>query len=373
MVLLSTAMASAAPPGAVPSDVSASTQAAMDKALAFLAHTQQPDGGWLGENQSDPAITALVVTAFIHSPAHGVDHPIVKHGLELMLRYSQPDGGIYVEGLGLKNYQTSVCLSALTAADERLAGEARYRSVIEKAQEFLKKLQWDEDEDHDRTSSWFGGAGYGRSKRPDLSNTQMMIEALHESGLPKDDPAYKKAVQFISRCQNLSESNDQPFARGSTDGGFIYSPVNEGESKAGTEIVEGRPRLRSYGSMTYAGFKSLLYAGVSRDDSRVKACIEWIKRHYTLDSNPNMPDKQTHEGLYYYYHVFAKALVAWGEDTITDARGEKHNWRVDLCLKLRSLQHEDGSWSNSADRWMEGNPYLVTAYSLRALQTALGR
>ncbi|MCH7925963.1 MAG: hypothetical protein IIC51_10560 [Planctomycetes bacterium] len=38
---------------------------------------------------------------------------------------------------------------------------------------------------------------------------------------------------------------------------------------------------------------------------------------------------------------------------------------------LVSLQRDDGSWVNDADRWYEGNPQLVTAYALLALQTAL--
>ncbi|MDO8631952.1 MAG: hypothetical protein Q7R41_15815, partial [Phycisphaerales bacterium] len=73
----------------------------------------------------------------------------------------------------------------------------------------------------------------------------------------------------------------------------------------------------------------------------------------------------------YYYHVFARAMQAWGEETITDDHGAPHRWRAELCEKLLSLQHADGSWYNEADRWMEGNPHLVTAYSILALQTAL--
>ena len=34
------------------------------------------------------------------------------------------------------------------------------------------------------------------------------------------------------------------------------------------------------------------------------------------------------------------------------------------------MQREDGSWVNDADRWYESNPYLVTAYSVLALQAA---
>ena len=54
----------------------------------------------------------------------------------------------------------------------------------------------------------------------------------------------------------------------------------------------------------------------------------------------------------------------------TDGNGDPHNWRADLCKKLTSLQNKDGSWVNTADRWHEGNPNLVTAYAVLALQSA---
>ena len=61
--------------------------------------------------------------------------------------------------------------------------------------------------------------------------------------------------------------------------------------------------------MTYAGLKSMIYAGVKKDDPRVKAAYEWVQKHYTLDENPGMGGN----GLYYYYHTFAKALDAIGD------------------------------------------------------------
>ncbi len=356
----------AAPVSALSTKARHDAQAAIDRGLAFFKATQRADGGWESMDRSDPAITAMVGKCFIQHKNFGPSHPLVQKALALILTFRHDDGGIYTEGLGLRNYYTSVCLMALAAAKDE-----KYKPHISKAQSFLKNLQWDEVEDIDESNPWYGGAGYGRNKRPDLSNTQMMLEALKQSGLATTDPTYKKALKFIQRCQNLSASNDQAFARGANDGGFVYTPANGGESKAGTVMVEGQPRLRSYGSMTYAGFKSYLYADLDRNDPRVQAALKWIQRHYTLDHNPNMPGEQSLQGLYYYYHVFARALRAWGEPVIADGKGVKHSWREDLCRKLISLQNKDGSWVNTADRWYEGNPALVTAYAVLALQTAL--
>jgi squalene-hopene/tetraprenyl-beta-curcumene cyclase len=115
--------------------------------------------------------------------------------------------------------------------------------------------------------------------------------------------------------------------------------------------------------MTYAGLKSMIYAGVTKDDQRVKAAYEWLQKHYTLDENPGMGGN----GLYYYYHTFAKALDAMGNTTITDGQGKAHNWRADLSTQLVESQNPDGSWINKAPRWLEGDPNLVTAYGLLCL------
>ena len=56
------------------------------------------------------------------------------------------------------------------------------------------------------------------------------------------------------------------------------------------------------------------------------------------------------------------------EDLFEDAKGTKHDWRKELTEVLAKRQKENGSWINAADRWMEGDPNLVTAYSLMALK-----
>jgi squalene-hopene/tetraprenyl-beta-curcumene cyclase len=188
-------------------------------------------------------------------------------------------------------------------------------------------------------------------------------------GNDKDDEAVQKALKFVLRTQNLSgHGNDTPFAPNKVggenkqgDGGFYYTPAAGGQSKAG-EAADGG--LRSYGSMTYAGLKSMIYAGLTADDPRVAAAMNFIRANYTLEDNPNMGK----QGLFYYYHTFAKALDVAGVEILDDADGMPHAWREELAKKLISMQQSDGSWVNDgSERWMEGDRQLVTAYALLAL------
>ncbi len=258
----------------------------------YLLAAQDQDGAWVAP--AGPGVSALVLKALIQEPSVGPTHPAVKRGVAWILQSQRADGGVYgAEGL-YKNYESSVVLSMLAVLKDSAHAEQ-----IERFRSFLKRDQWDESEDKTPADPWYGGTGYGEHKRLDLSNTQMMLEALRDSGLPASDPAYQKALVFIQRCQMLSETNDQPLAQGSAQGGFIYTCVNGGGSRAGTIGVDGqseparqragqsepptqvggqpsdphpplkdrpsasvRQELRCYGSMTYAGFKSMLYAGV---------------------------------------------------------------------------------------------------------------
>jgi squalene-hopene/tetraprenyl-beta-curcumene cyclase len=274
----------------------------------------------------------------------------------------------------LANYNTAIAISALAAAKE-----AEYQEAQNKAVAFLKRLQWSEDPNAgaperkavDESNPNFGGFGYGKRERADGSNTQLALDALHDSGLKPDDPAYKRAIKFLSRMQNCPETNDQGWS--GADGGFIYTPADNGASMAGEYTApDGKRMLRSYGSMTYAGLKSLIYAGLSKDDGRVKAAFQWISQNWTLDRNPGFEasDPATAaSGIYYYYHTLARCLNAYEEPIITDPNGNKHDWRAELIAKLASVQKPDGSWNGEA-KWMEDNPVLVTAYCVIALEEA---
>ena len=366
-------------PAAVSSDtgdLAAKTQATLDKALDFEKSKQQPDGGWQRPtDQGDfPALTAVVLTGLVRSGKFSTKDDFVKKGYERLFKYQKENGGIFEDALA--NYNTAISLSAIAATND-----PSFKERQDKAVAFLKRTQWvpggekgpKGEQVTDKSNPWYGGWGYGNHTRPDLSNAHFSIEALKDAGLKDDDPAMKAAIDFVTRCQNDSETNDQKKFAGD-DGGFIYGPANgEGDSEAGKyDGPDGRTLRRSYGSMTYAGLKSLLYAGVKKDDPRVQKAIDWIEHDWTVDENPGMrlagPANAKH-GLYYYYNVYAKALHAYGEPVITDAKGTKHDWRVELIDKLSSTQQPDGSWAGET-RWLENDPVLATAYAVMALEQA---
>ena len=332
-----------------------------NRAINFLKSAQDDDGSWTSPQAA--GLTALATTALLESGLKA-DDPVVSRSLSFLESLSQKDGGIYHPKTLHRNYETSIAMLALHAASRSAtpAARKRYASHLAKARKFLKNLQWDKGEGLETTDPGFGGAGYGKHKRPDLSNTQFFQEALLSAGVNKDDPAMKNVLLFVSRCQNLeSEHNTTPFAGKIGDGGFYYTPAAGGTSQAGLAANGG---LRSYGSMTYAGLKSMIYAGVQPSDPRIKAARTWIQANYTVRLNPGLGQ----QGLYYYYHTFAKSLSVLDLDLVKDSAGVRHDWRSELFDQLAKLQRPNGSWVNRAPRWYEGDPNLSTTYILLALK-----
>lgn len=329
----------------------------VNKGIDFLRTKGHADDGSFSK-ESGSAVTSICVAAILKHRPESVSDPLIQSSLKYIESFIRPDGGIYANGSKHQNYETCIATLALKEANQ----DGRYDSALAKAKAFIKQIQWDESEGITKDDPAYGGAGYGSHSRPDLSNTSFMIDALNNLGDGADDEAIQKALLFVTRTQNLKgEGNDTKFADQVGDGGFYYTPAAGGASMAGNTADGG---LRSYASMTYAGLKSMIFAGLTSDDPRVEAALTFIRKNYSLETNPGMGDA----GLFYYYHTFAKALTAAKIDTLDDAEGKPHVWREELVKALASSQREDGSWINGqSDRWMEGNPNLVTAYSLLAL------
>lgn len=343
-----------------PAYVQAGSKAAMRKAIEHLRQTQNDDGGWPAPNskESNLGVTSVAVTG-LASAGVPADDPMMARAVEYMLGFVRDDGSIH-DGTSM-NYTTSLCSAALAMIDA-----AKYEAVIRKAGENIGQKQWGGDPE----SADFGGSGYGgKHDRPDMSNTSFAIQARHamqEAGIDIEDEFMKNAAVFVSRNQGGEASKG--YWVGAADGGFIYTTHNGGESKAGKFLMaSGGEGLKAYGSMTYAGFLSLIYAGLDRQDQRVQAALDWMGKNWTLEENPQMGL----QGYYYYLMLVGKALRAYGEPQLTDDKGTAIQWRKALTAKLIELQQADGSWINEADRWYEGAKPVVTGYGLIAMSAAM--
>lgn len=355
------------------------------RGLNFMLSRQNADGSWV----DNPAITALACMAIYNSgnlldPAK--KSAAIEKGRAYMLSFVQQDGSIWVSGKKREypTYTTAIVLASL--------GTLRYKEdeqIMRNARKFLLGLQLDEENEVNpvvKGSPKYGGFGYGPDKKAsahvDLSNTQWVAEALYQTDYldrepnaksPEDtkkaDLAWDKVAEFLTSMQHLPETNKAVWVVTDKDntnyGGFVYR-VEDNDN--GISERTGREKtLAAYGSMTYAGLKSMIYANLKKDDPRVKAAIEWASKNYTVDSNPGMGSA----GLFYYLQTFAKAHAVLGSENVTDKDGKVHNWRQDVVKKLLETQKGEGEWVNENGRWMESNPELVTCYNLLSLELAL--
>ena len=341
----------------------AETDAKVDRAnviadgIAYLRTAGQAEDGTFTA-EAGPGLTAMALTALLRNGVP-VDDPMVAKGLKALEGFVKPDGGVYGNGR-MKNYETCVAILAFTEAN----ADKRYDKIIADANKFIRGLQYGAAAGQDQENVWYGGVGYGGPERPDLSNTSYLIDALHAVDAPADDEAIQRALVFVSRCQNLEGAgNDTEFAGKVNDGGFYYVVPTESVDPSEDERYTANGGLRSYGSMTYAGFKSMVYAGLTKEDPRVKAALEWIGKNYSVTENPG----QGTAGLFYYYNTFGSALDAADLEAVVDDEGTSHDWRADLTVELAKQQNDDGSWSNANRQWFENDKNLATAFALLAL------
>ncbi len=340
---------------------------ALTQGIKWLNLEQNSSSGHWGEVEY-PALTALALRATMGHPDPSVveKYDLQKRkGFSFILSKVQSDGGIY--GKGLASYNTSICMMALLQAKNK-----DYEETIRKARRFLVNQQSDFDRKGELDNTFDGGVGYGsRWAHSDLSNTHLAMEALfyaRKTLQAKEDQDldldWEAAISFVSKCQNLSSTNKQEWVSDHKEdrGGFVYFP---GSSMAGErENENGSKALRSYGSMSYAGLLSFIYAEMDEDDPRLASVRSWLNQNYDIKENPGMGQ----QGLYYYFHTMAKALSLSGIDELIDQNGKKRNWKKELTLELLNKQDAKGYWINENGRWWEKDPVLVTSYALLTLE-----
>jgi squalene-hopene/tetraprenyl-beta-curcumene cyclase len=254
----------------------------------------------------------------------------------------------------LKLLESNVCFQEANR-------DGKYDKIIQNAEKFVRGVQIDEGDGKDVADFSYGGATYGGQGRPDLSNTTFLIEALRAAGAGKDDEAIKKALVFVSRCQNLeTEHNTTPFAAKNPDGGFYYTCAADGASAA-DKLPNGRTAQLCLHDLRRTQEHDLRGPGAGRSTRQ---------GGHHMDQEELRSEKQPRPRLgrpVLLLSPVRQGAACLGVDSVTDADGVRHDWRQELIAELAARQREDGSWINDNERWLEKDPNLVTGYVLLAL------
>jgi squalene-hopene/tetraprenyl-beta-curcumene cyclase len=362
----------------------------MDRGLAaaaqYLIDHQDADGAWRSDTygvfKDGPSLTPLVLETLLGLPSTEKAEAACRKGAAYLARMVRADGTIDEGPRGL-SYPVYTAIFSVRALSRRQMAD--FRPARDAWLRFLRQRQLTEDLGWQPADKQYGGWGYssqiprkprlGEPIQPltesNLSATTFAMEALQAAGCSPHDPAFKKALIFVQRCQNFSEEVSQADAS-YDDGGFFFiydDPVRNKAGSAGKDS-HGRDRFSSYGSTTADGVRCLLACGLSLNHPRVQAARTWLENNFCPSFHPGKygPDREMNrQAVYFYYSLsVAKAFHALGDKEIKTGNG-RLIWAEGLADDLLKRQQPDGTWVNSAVAVREDDPVVATCLATQTL------
>jgi squalene-hopene/tetraprenyl-beta-curcumene cyclase len=359
---------------------------AIDRSVAAgtraLISAQSPDGTWrsrtYGALKDGLSLTPTVLKAVVFAPDVGGSETARRRGAAYLVGRVRPDGTIDAGpfGLSFPVYSAAEAAIVLTRVEVAGAGPARLAWL-----DALRERQLAEDLGWDPADLPFGAWGdavspsvkadAGSPADADLSSTLFAVGSLRIAGASADDPAVRKAMRFVVRCQNLPEEGEED-APDFDDGGFFFTPTDPVRNKAGVAGTDPRGRIRyhSYGSATADGLRALLRCGLSPAHPRVVAARRWLERHFSAEHNPGAfePARAAERDATFFYYAWslAHAFRALG-GRMEEGVGRETAWAEMLARELIRRQRADGTWSNRLTASKEDDPLVATPLALGAL------
>jgi hypothetical protein len=332
---------------------------ALARAAEYLWRQQAEDGGWhshtYGLLRTGQSLTPFVLEALLQVPENIYPAPRAKveRAIAFIRSNTQSDGSVGMSDPSIAdypNYSTALSVSALCRA-QRPGWEAEVHRMVE----YLRKQQFTEQNGWGKDDPAYGAWGMGGNRRTppntghvDLSMTRYVIEALRAAGVPTSDPVFACARIFVERCQNLE------------DGGFFFTTTEFDTNKAGHD----GERFRSYGTTTADGILALLATGLPPGHQRVLAGQRWLTGHHRDMDVPGFLGEAYQRwprGLAFYYA--AASAQAFRALKATSGRS--------VIGELERTQRADGSWTNPENLVKEDDPFIATAFAIRALAALL--
>jgi hypothetical protein len=354
--------------------------------MVALIQAQSADGSWssktYGVFRGGLALTPPVLKAVAFGPDVEGAASACRRGAALVAGAVGSDGSIDTGPYGLTYPVYTASTAVIVLSRIEVEGGRRARDAW---LQDLRRRQLTEDLGWDPSDPAYGSWGYAieppakqgsdsvssHATDADLSSTLFAVGALRIAGADATDPAIRKALAFVKRCQNLPEDGDEADPS-FDDGGFFFSPTDPVRNKAGVAGKDrsGRHRYHSYGSTTADGVRALLRCGLAPDHPRVVAARDWLVRHFSASANPGVFDpnrEDERDGTYYYYawsvaHAFRALNV---QKLRTDAH--ETDWASALAQELLRRQRPDGTWANRFTAAKENDPLIATSFAVGAL------
>jgi squalene-hopene/tetraprenyl-beta-curcumene cyclase len=332
------------------------------RAVQFLVAAQSEDGAWrsraYGTMAEGLSLTPVALKTLLYGLPSGEADAAARKGLAWLAGRPAAAAGPFPV------YTASLAAIVLTRAGADAAARDAWLDL-------LRRHQLVEEQGWTPGDLSYGGWSYSvspprrgdpRACEADLSSTTFALGALRFCGAPRDDPAVRRALRFVERCQNLGGGDPAI-----DDGGFFFSPADELPNKAGVaRDHSGRGRFRSYGTMTADGARALLRCGLPPSHERALAARAWLERRFAAARPPGDFDparEGERMGAFFYWcwsaaHAF-RALDA--------GAGAGRAWAVELAEELLRRQRADGSWRNDSGWVKEDDPLVATPLAAGAL------
>jgi len=282
-------------------------EAAVDRALEYLATHQKPDGSWpqAVSPQPNTGIDSLCLLAFMgrgHVPDRGPYRETVGRAIDGLLNARQPTGLLVRKGGNSHGpmYEHALATLALIEASGWTSREG-LRETCQQAVDVIVAAQNTE-----------GGWRYQPQPRDaDLSVTVMQVVALRaaqNARLRVPQKTLEQARAYVKKCAKPK-------------GGFAYQPgqgVKDAQSAAGALCLQ---LLGDY------------------DDSDVKLALESLQAH---DYKPQM------DAYFHYMNYYAmQAHFQAGEE-------QWAKWHPRVRSQLLETQNADGSWPGWGEERLNG-------------------
>lgn len=234
-------------------------------------------------------------------------HPVIKDALSFLMKRDWSDFSVY-------DYAIVIPVFVATGQKEKYLERAQF------ATEQLIKRQLRVEKGHKPIDD----GGWGYAIVADGAHMQYCIYALYAAkqwGIEIPQEVWDHAEKWIRRTQMDS-------------GGWVYNLV-----ESGSPWAEG-----VYGSMTTAGLMGLKMCGVPLNDRQIQKGLEWLKKYYTITSNP---------GAVHWRYYYLLALERFSDTPPKQKVVVGHNWYKEISSMLVAEQRPEGKWLGAGEQVAE--------------------